>query len=150
MPEIKAREATSPVLKALDKSDVTSRRMKDALIKAKQKTENNTRAKESSPEEYATDEVTETAESSVYMGAHAIRETGYAGMSTAERVKKGFEERKAAQPREYVKDTVRKAREEAREAAKAGSLPVFDSEYSRDEPEAFFTLPSQAPQRRSR
>ena len=142
MPEIKAREAASPALKALDKSAVTSRRMKDALIKAKQKTEYNTRAKESSPEEYAADEVTEAAESGVYMGAHVIRETVYAGMSTAERVKKGFEERKAEQPREYVKEKVRKAREEAREAAKAGSLPVFDSEYSRAEPEAFSALPS--------
>ena len=92
MPEIKAREAASPALKALDKSAVTSRRMKDALIKAKQNTENNTRAKESSPEEYAADEVTEAAESDVYMGAHVIRETVHAGMSTAERVKKGFEE----------------------------------------------------------
>ena len=142
MSEIKAREAASPALKALDKSAVTSRRMKDALIKAKQKTEYNTCAKESSPEEYATDEVTETMESGVYIGAHVIRETVHAGMLTAERVKIGFEERKAEQPREYVKEKVRKAREEAREAVKAGSLPDFDSEYTRAEPEAFASLPS--------
>ena len=144
MPEIKAREGASPALKALDKSAVTSRRMKDALIKAKQKTEYNTRARESSPEEYAADEVTEATESGVYMGTHVIWETVHAGISTAERVKKGFEERKAEQPREYVKEKVRKAHEEAREAAKAGSLPDFDSEFSRAEPEAFSILPSRA------
>ena len=65
MQEIKAREVASPALRSLDKSAVTSKRMKDALIKAKQKAEHNTRDKESSPEGCAADEVTEATESGV-------------------------------------------------------------------------------------
>ena len=55
MPEIKTRDAVRGSIKALDKSAIVSKRMKDSLVKVKERSENSIRAKESSPEEYAGD-----------------------------------------------------------------------------------------------
>ena len=57
MPEIKTRDAVKGTIKAIDKSAVAAQSMKDTLVKAKEKAEHSTRAKESSPEEYAPDPV---------------------------------------------------------------------------------------------
>ena len=58
MPETKTRDAVRGSIKALDKSAIVSKRMKDSLVKLKERSENSIRAKENSPEEYAGDKIT--------------------------------------------------------------------------------------------
>ena len=61
MPDIRTRDAVKGTIKAIDKSAVASQSMKDTLVKAKEKAEHSTRAKESSPEEFFTAPKTEQA-----------------------------------------------------------------------------------------
>ena len=108
MPEIKTRDAVKGTIKAIDKSAVAAQSMKDTLVKAKEKAEHSTRAKESSPEEYAADRITGGTEAVVYGGVQLAKKAAHTGKAAASGAKNSLEERKAAQPREQARDAAKK------------------------------------------
>ena len=124
MPEIKTRDAVKGTIKAIDKSAVAAQSMKDTLVKAKEKAEHSTRAKESSPEEYAADRITGSADTAVYGGVQLAKKAARKGKAAISEVKSNLEERKAAQPREQAQAAAKKTMETTREAARSGSLPI--------------------------
>ena len=124
MPEIKTRDAVKGTIKAIDKSAVAAQSMKDTLVKAKEKAEHSTRAKESSPEEYAADRITGSADTVVYGGVQLAKKAARKGKAAISEVKSNLEERKAAQPREQARAAAKKTMETTREAARSGSLPI--------------------------
>ena len=124
MPEIKTRDAVKGTIKAIDKSAVAAQSMKDTLVKAKEKAEHSTRAKESSPEEYAADRITGSADTAVYGGVQLAKKAARKGKAAISEVKSNLEERKAAQPREQAQAAAKKTMETTREAAHSGSLPI--------------------------
>ena len=124
MPEIKTRDAVKGTIKAIDKSAVAAQSMKDTLVKAKEKAEHSTRAKESSPEEYAADRITGSADTAVYGGVQLAKKAARKGKAAISEVKSNLEERKAAQPREQARAAAKKTMETTREAAHSGSLPI--------------------------
>ena len=108
MPEIKTRDAVKGTIKAIDKSAVAAQSMKDTLVKAKEKAEHSTRAKESSPEEYAADRITGSADTAVYGGVQLAKKAARKGKAAISEVKSNLEERKAAQPREQARAAAKK------------------------------------------
>lgn len=60
MPDIKTREVVRGTVKAIDKSAVAGERMKQAYIRTKDKAEHGIYSAESSPNEYAADQITGT------------------------------------------------------------------------------------------
>lgn len=124
MPDIRTRDAVKGTIKAIDKSAVASQSMKDTLVKAKEKAEHSTRAKESSPEEYAANRITDSADTAVYSGVQLAKKAARKGKAAVSDAKNSLEERKAAQPREQARDAAKKTTETTREAARSGSLPI--------------------------
>ena len=66
VPEIKKRDIVREPIKVVDQTAAASRRMKETLVKAKEKARENSPAKEESPEEYASDKITGSAETALY------------------------------------------------------------------------------------
>lgn len=122
MPEIKTRDAIKGSIKALDKSAVVSKRMKDSLVKVKEKSENSIRAKESSPEEYAGDKITRGSEEILYGGVRLAEKSFRDGKKAASDAKRSVEERKAEHPRNQAKREAEKTVKEKREATRSSSL----------------------------
>ena len=83
MPEIKKRDIVREPIKAVDQTAAASRRMKEALVKAKEKARENTTAKEESPEEYASDRITGSAETVFCSGMHLAQEAARGRRKTA-------------------------------------------------------------------
>lgn len=73
MPEIKKRDIVREPIKVVDQTAAASRHMKEALVKAKEKARENTTAEEESPEEYASDKITGSAETAFYSGMQILK-----------------------------------------------------------------------------
>jgi len=71
---MKKRDIVREPIKVVDQTAAASRHMKEALVKAKEKARENTTAKEESPEEYASDKITGSAETAFYSGMHLAQE----------------------------------------------------------------------------
>lgn len=83
MNDIKTKESVvGNSIKVLDKSANLSDRMKDSYIRTKQSAEHSYYAEENSPEEYASDKVTETSEVVGYEVAYQFNEHGRKGFKT--------------------------------------------------------------------
>ena len=83
MNDIKTKESfVGNSIKVLDKSANLSDRMKDAYIQTKQSAEHGYYVEENSPEEYASDKVTETSETIGYEAAYQFDEHGRKGFET--------------------------------------------------------------------
>lgn len=83
MNDIKTKESVvGNSIKVLDKSANLSDRMKDSYIRTKQSAEHSYYAEENSPEEYASDKVTETSEAIGYEAAYQVNEHGRKGFET--------------------------------------------------------------------
>jgi len=93
MNKIKTKESiVGNSIKILDKSANLSDRMKDAYIRTKQSTEHSYYSEENSPEEYASDKVTETSEAIGYEVAYQFNEHGRRGFeATKENITKAKE-----------------------------------------------------------
>lgn len=63
MPNIKTRDVVKGTVKTIDKSAVAAERMKDAYIRTKDKAEHGIYSADNSPNEYAADHITGSAES---------------------------------------------------------------------------------------
>ena len=83
MNDIKTKESVvGNSIKVLDKSANLSDRMKDSYIRTKQGVEHGYYAEENSPEEYASDKVTETSEAVGYESVYQFDEHGRKGFET--------------------------------------------------------------------
>ena len=96
MNNIKTKESVvDNSIKVLDKSANLSDRMKDSYIRTKQSAEHSYYAEENSPEEYASDKVTETSEAVGYEAVYKFDEHGRKGFETTKgniiKVKEHFE-----------------------------------------------------------
>ena len=114
MPEIKKRDIVREPIKVVDQTAAASRHMKEALVKAKEKARENTPTKEESPEEYASDKITGSAETVFYSGMHLAQEAARNRKKAAAKKADRVEDTKAAQPREPPRD---QATEAGRKAA---------------------------------
>ena len=126
MPEIKTRDAVRGSIKALDKSAIVSKRMKDSLVKVKERSENSIRAKESSPEEYAGDKITGGTEIAVSGGIELAQKARRDERKTISSGKKQGEARKSEMPREQAKKTADENTKVKREVAQEGGLSSFE------------------------
>ena len=83
MNDIKTKESVvGNSIKVLDKSANLSDRMKDSYIRTKQSAEHSYYAEENSPEEYASDKVTDTSEAVGYEAVYQFNEHGKKGFET--------------------------------------------------------------------
>ncbi len=104
MPEIKTREVVQGTIKTLDRSAVIGERMKKAYIKTKDKAEHSVYSSESSPEEYASDRIGDSAST-------VIQEAGYQADRQVQRFIRGREEKGAAPNQEYRQNQTQHRRE---------------------------------------
>ena len=142
MPEIKTRDIVREPIKVVDQTAAASRHMKEALVKAKEKARENSPAKEESPEEYASDKITGSAETAFYSGMHLAREAARGRKKAAATRADRVEDTKAEQPREQPRDqateagrkaaakSAKKAAEEKRAAESAVNVPEPETSVS--------------------
>ena len=131
MADIKTRDAVKGTIKTIDKSAVAAERMKDAFIRTKEKAESSTSPTENSPEEYAADRVTGSAEAVTFGAAHEFDKHGRkAVQDTKENIAKAkdyLEQRRAAQPQEAAKNAAEKAQETAHAAQQPSQTTTYPS-----------------------
>lgn len=142
MPEIKKRDIVREPIKVVDQTAAVSRHMKETLVKAKEKARENTTAKEESPEEYASDKITGSAETAFYSGMHLAQEAAQSRKKTAAKKADRVEDTKAEQPREQPRDqameagrraaakSAKKSAEEKRAAESAARVPESEASVS--------------------
>lgn len=98
MPEIKTREVVKGTIKTLDKAAIAGERMKDAYVRTKEKAAQTTNPAENSPEEYAADRVSGTAETGAIEGVRQFDKAGRWGVRTTKenisKAKAHFEQQK--------------------------------------------------------
>lgn len=68
MPDIKTRAMAEKAVKTIDKSAIVAQRMKNAYVQAKEKTDRTPSPSKESPEEYATNQISEGTAVSTYEG----------------------------------------------------------------------------------
>ncbi len=81
MPDIKTRDVVEGAIKTVDRTALMGQRMKDAYVQTKRKAEHSVSSPQGSTEEYAADQITDTAETvaheavhqAVYLGQKVIR-----------------------------------------------------------------------------
>ena len=148
MADIKTRDAVKGTIKTIDKSAVAAERMKDAFIRTKEKAESSTSPTENSPEEYAADRVTGSAEAVTFGAAHEFDKHGRkAVQDTKENIAKAkdyLEQRRAAQPQEAAKNAAEKAQETARAAQEPSQAVTYPS--AAPTPARAPTTPAETPQ----
>ena len=148
MADIKTRDAVKGTIKTIDKSAVAAERMKDTFIRTKEKAESSTSPTENSPEEYAADRVTGSAEAVTFGAAHEFDKHGRkAVQDTKENISKAkdyLEQRRAAQPQEAAKNAAEKAQETAHAAQQPSQTVTYPS--AAPTPSRTPTTPAETPQ----
>ena len=148
MADIKTRDAVKGTIKTIDKSAVAAERMKDAFIRTKEKADHSYYFAENSPEEYAADRVTGSAEAVTFGAAHEFDQRGRkAVQNTKENISKAkdyLEPRKAEQPQEAAKKAAEKAQETARAAQRPSQAVTYPS--AAPTPARAPTTPAETPQ----
>lgn len=103
MPDIKTRDVVKGTVKTIDKSAVAAERMKDAYIRTKDKAEHGIYSADNSPNEYAADRITGSAESAVREAVHQFDKQGRRGIRTTKenisKAKEHFRQKKADIPK---------------------------------------------------
>ena len=131
MADIKTRDAVKGTIKTIDKSAVAAERMKDAFIRTKENAEHSYTSAENSPEEYAADCVTGSAEAITFGAAHEFDKHGRKAVQDTEdniaKAKDYLEQRKAAQPQEAAKKAAEKAQKTARAAQQPSQTTTYPS-----------------------
>lgn len=106
MPDIKTRDVVKGTVKTIDKSAVAAERMKDAYIRTKDKAEQGLYSADNSPNEYAADRITGSAESAAREAVHQFDKQGRRGVrATKENISKAkehFRQKKADIPKKQV------------------------------------------------
>lgn len=113
MPDIKTRDVVKGTVKAIDKSAVAAERMKDAYIRTKDKAEQGLYSVDNSPNEYAADHITGSAESAVREAVHQFDKQGRRGIRTTKenisKAKEHFRQKKAENGLRRSADTAKKS-----------------------------------------
>ena len=139
MPEIKTRDAVREQIKAPNQAAAASRLMRETLVRAKEKARENTSAKEESPEEYASDKITGSAETAFYAGMHLAQNMAQVRKKASEKSRDRTEESKPEDQateasRKAAAKAAKKAAEEKREAARAVDMPEQEAPTIQDNP----------------
>ena len=124
MPDIKTRDVVKGTVKTIDKSATAAQRMKDAYIRTKRKAENNVYSVEDSPSEYATDRVSEGAETVLHETGHQLHQQGKKAVSTA---KEDISNVKSRFQRERMIDPLKKQYNSHSPRPKKGTVKTMDS-----------------------
>ena len=114
MKRIKTRESVK-YIKGIDRSANLASRMKEGLVKTKEKAEETREHSHSSPTEYATDNVQDKARGAVSEAAHHIPNPAKKARQSMERARGHFEEARRQTP-----EARRQAAEQARQTADIG------------------------------
>lgn len=113
MPDIKTRDVVKGTVKAIDKSAVAAERMKDAYIRTKDKAEQGLYSVDNSPNEYAADHITGSAESAAREAVHQFDKQGRRGIRTTKenisKAKEHFRQKKAENGLRRSADTAKKS-----------------------------------------
>lgn len=113
MPDIKTRDVVKGTVKAIDKSAVAAERMKDAYIRTKDKAEHGIYSADNSPNEYAADRITGSAESAAREAVHQFDKQGRRGIRTTKenisKAKEHFRQKKAENGLRRSADTAKKS-----------------------------------------
>lgn len=113
MPDIKTRDVVKGTVKTIDKSAVAAERMKDAYIRTKDKAEHGIYSADNSPNEYAADRITGSAESAVREAVHQFDKQGRRGIRTTKenisKAKEHFRQKKAENGLRRSADTAKKS-----------------------------------------
>ena len=140
MPENKKPHIVREQIKAPNQAAAASRLMRETLVKAKERARENTSTKEDSPEEYASDKITGSAETAFYAGMHLAQNMVRDRKKASEKNRDRAEENKAEQPKDQATEAGRKAAakaakkaaEEKREAANAADMPEQETPMIQD------------------
>ena len=148
MADIKTRDAIKGTIKTIDKSAVAAERMKDAFISTKEKADHSYTSAENSPEEYAADRVTGSAEAVTFGAAHEFDKHGRKAVQDSKeniaKAKDYLEQRRAAQPQEAAKNAAEKAQETAHAAQQPSQTVTYPS--AAPTPSRTPTTPAETPQ----
>ena len=113
MPDIKTRDVVKGTVKTIDKSAVAAERMKDAYIRTKDKAEHGIYSADNSPNEYAADRITGSAESAAREAVHQFDKQGRRGIRTTKenisKAKEHFRQKKAENGLRRSADTAKKS-----------------------------------------
>ncbi len=113
MPDIKTRDVVKGTVKTIDKSAVAAERMKDAYIRTKDKAEQGLYSVDNSPNEYAADHITGSAESAAREAVHQFDKQGRRGIRTTKenisKAKEHFRQKKAENGLRRSADTAKKS-----------------------------------------
>ena len=113
MPDIKTRDVVKGTVKTIDKSAVAAERMKDAYIRTKDKAEHGIYSADNSPNEYAADHITGSAESAAREAVHQFDKQGRRGIRTTKenisKAKEHFRQKKAENGLRRSADTAKKS-----------------------------------------
>lgn len=113
MPDIKTRDVVKGTVKAIDKSAVAAERMKDAYIRTKDKAEQGLYSVDNSPNEYAADHITGSAESAAREAVHQFDKQGRRGIRTTKenisKAKEHIRQKKAENGLRRSADTAKKS-----------------------------------------
>ena len=112
MPDIKTRDVVKGTVKTIDKSAVAAERMKDAYIRTKDKAEHGIYSADNSPNEYAADRITGSAESAVREAVHQFDKQGRRGIRTTKenisKAKEHIRQKKADIPKKQAQRQAQK------------------------------------------
>ena len=113
MPDIKTRDVVKGTVKTIDKSAVAAERMKDAYIRTKDKAEHGIYSADNSPNEYAADRITGSAESAAREAVHQFDKQGRRGIRTTKenisKAKEHIRQKKAENGLRRSADTAKKS-----------------------------------------
>ncbi len=76
MPDIKTRDVVDGAIKTVDRTALMGQRMKDAYVQTKRKAEHSVSSPQGSTEEYAADQITDTAETVAHESVHQAGHLG--------------------------------------------------------------------------
>ncbi|MDE6839110.1 MAG: hypothetical protein K2P33_12055 [Acutalibacter sp.] len=102
MPDIKTRDVVKGTVKTIDKSVTATQRMKDAYIRTRKKAEDTAHSDSGTPNEYAVDSVSDSAENVLYETAHQLQRQRQKAVSSAKKnisnVKSHFQHERMIDP----------------------------------------------------
>lgn len=113
MPDIKTKNTGQKTIKTIDKLANTSEKMKDTFIRTNDKAEHGLYSNDNSPDEYATERVSDSTSNLVHEAAHQFDKQGRKGFNTTKQ--------NILKAKEYVKNRRTNAKTEATNKSSSGN-----------------------------
>ena len=99
--DIKTRDAVAGTIKTVDRTALAGQRMKDAYIQTKKKAEHSVYSSESNTEEYAADQMTDTASTVTHEAVHQV---DVQGQKIIQGARQKFSQRQAQKAQQPMRD----------------------------------------------